>query len=259
MSECAKQLTDAVATTSAPRMPRRAVGRGDPQRRPGISEAGEVGILAQAGQHAAARIGNNKLEGARARGVGDEAALRPPAMLEDIVLQFAKRTHQRRGQSPRETRRDSRILGMFSPLIPNQSAGPEVVGVKTRQWKRARAVTDTRATDYAVAQRADNLMKHWGLDRNGAIAVGQHGCGDRQLDQRPYPARSAERHPPEVWQPTGDGLPKQIIGRLEIRGDLYWRASVQTFPLPRQSVHGPRFATAPSTTAAYDNSALGCG
>ncbi|MET4218892.1 hypothetical protein ABIB00_004113 [Bradyrhizobium sp. LB14.3] len=258
MSQCSKQLTNAVAVTGAPRMPRRAVGRSDPQRRPGISEAGEMGIFAQAGQYAAARVGNDKLKGAIARAIGDEAALRPPAMLEDIVLQFAERPYQRYRQSPRKTHCNSRILGMFSPLIPNQSVGSMVVEVKTRQWKRASAVTDTRAADYAIAQRADNLVEHRGFNRYRAVGIGRRGCCDRQLDQRPYPARSAKRYLPEFGQPTGHCLPKQIIDRLEVRGDLYWRAFVQIFPPPRRPAHGPRCATASFSTAADNYSAPGC-
>jgi hypothetical protein len=180
-------------------------------------------------------------------------------VLEDIVLQFAERTHQPSGQSPGETRCDSRILGMFGPLIPNQSPGSEVVGIKTRQWKHTRAITGARATYHAVTQRAHNLEKHGRFNHYGAIGVGQRGCRDSQLDKRPDPARSAERHGAEFWQPPRDGLPKQIVGCLEICGDLYWRASIQTFPPPHQPAHGPSFATASSNTAVYNNSSLGCG
>ncbi|HML91872.1 hypothetical protein [Methyloceanibacter sp.] len=259
MSERAKQLSDTITVTGASRVSRCAVGSGDPQRRPGISEASEVGILAEAGKHAPTRVGNNKLEGAIARGIGDEAALRPPAVLQDIVLQFAERTHQPCGQSPGETRCYSRILSMFGPLIPNQCPGSEVVGIKTRQWKYSSAITGARATYHAVTQRAHNLEKHGRLNQYGAIGVGQRGCRYSQLDKRPDPARSAERHGAEFWQPPRDGLPKQIVGCLEICGDLYWRASIQTFPPPRQQAHGPSFATASSNTAVYNNSALGCG
>jgi len=232
MGECAKQLTDAVAVTRASGMPRCAVGRGHPERRSGIRQPGELWILAQAGQHAATRVGDDELERAVARGIGDDAALRPAAVLEDIVHQLAEGAHQPGSQSPRQSRRDRRVLGMLGPLLPDQAFGAVAVRIEARQREYAGPVAGARAADRPLSERTDQLVKHRRLDHHRTVGGGQGGRRHRQFDQRSDPARPTERNGPEGRQPSGNGLPKQIVGRLKARTDPL-RLPVHSAPRPR--------------------------
>ncbi len=258
MGECTKKLTYPVATTLDSGMSRRAIGRSDSECRSGIRKVSEFRILSEAGQHPTARIGNNKLEGTVARGVGDEATLLPSAMLQNIVIQLPERTHEPHGQSPRESCQDGRILSMFGPLIPKLTLWTTYGGIKTQERKHTRSVTGASASDRAFGYRAGSLMKKGRLHGDSTIDIGHYCFCDRQLDQRPDPARSAEPHRPKFWQPTVYGLPEQIIGRLEIRSDLDWCTPLQTLSPSRHWAYGPRSAATDSTTAAYINSAPGC-
>jgi hypothetical protein len=158
MGECAKQLTDAIAVARAARVPRRTIGRSDPQRRPRIHEAGEFRIFAQAREYAAPGVGNDKLEGAVARGIGDHAAPRAAAVLENVVLQFAQSAHQPAHKSLGQARRDRCVLGMLRPLIPGEPRRLIATGIQLRQREDAGAVMRAGATDRPVPQRPFDLV-----------------------------------------------------------------------------------------------------
>lgn len=232
MGKRTKELTDTVAATGATRMPRRAVRGRDPQCRPRIGEARELGVLAQARQHTATGIGDDELEGAVARSIGNDTACRLTAMLEDIVLKLAERAHQPTDQTPRQPGSDSGILGMFGPLIPSELRGFVATWIKARQRKYPGAVTRTRAADGPVPQRAFDLVKDQRFNSDGPIGGRNGGGGHRELNQRPDPAGTGQNDLAKLRQATGHRLPEQVIGRLKACADALWPPFAQVASRP---------------------------
>jgi hypothetical protein len=230
MGECAKQLTDAVAVPRASGMPRRAVGCGYTQRLAGIRQPGELGVLAQASEDAATRVGDDELEGALTRSIGDETTFWPPAVFEDIVYEFAERAHQPGGQSPRQSCPDGSVFGMFGPLVPDRPLRTVFVMIVARKGKDARSVAGASAADDTLPQRSDELMKHRRFDCHSMVVISSGRRRDRELGERSYTPRAAKPHRPKRRQSAMDRLPEQVISRLEACGDLSWRNLAQVSP-----------------------------
>ena len=94
MSECAKQLANAVPASGVGGVAGSTIGRGDTQRRSTIGKVRELGIVPEACEHAASGVGNDEFESIGAGSIGHESAVWPAAMFEDVVLQLAERAHQ---------------------------------------------------------------------------------------------------------------------------------------------------------------------
>jgi hypothetical protein len=239
MGECAKQLTDAVAVTGASRVTRCAVRRGDTQRRPGVRQSSKLRIFAQAGQDAAPPVRDDELEGTITRGIRYQAALWSAAVLEDIVHKLTDSTHQTRSQSPSDSRSIGCVLGMLGPLIPDQAIRTVTVRVIARQRENAGSIARAGTTNHSLPKCSSDLVKHRRLNGHSAIDFGQSGLRHRDLDERPNTARPTEGEITQCWQSSDNGLPEQIIRRVETRNDLRH--------LPTHFVPHPRIRSVPNT------------
>ena len=119
MGECAKQLTNAVPASGVGGVAGGTIGRGDTQRRSTIGKVRELGIVLEACEHAAPGVGNDELESVGAGSIGDESAVGPAAMFEDVVLQLAERAHQACRQAPGQAGSPCGVLRVIGPLIPD--------------------------------------------------------------------------------------------------------------------------------------------
>jgi hypothetical protein len=230
MGERAKQLSNSIAMACAARMPRRPVRSGDPQRCSGISEERQLGILAQARKYASPCVGDDEFEGAVARGVGDNPAFWPTAVLKHVVLQFAERPHQATNEPLRQPRSHRGVLGVLGPLLPSEPLRIRPTGVHAGQGKHPGTIACTGTANRSISQRALDLAKDRGFDHDAAVRVREGGGRHREFDQRPNPSRSRQRDRSEVRQPASDRLPQEIIGRLEARGHPSCRPLVQVAP-----------------------------
>jgi DNA invertase Pin-like site-specific DNA recombinase len=230
MSECAKQLSDTIAVASAARVPRRSVRSGYPQRRSGIRKKRELRILAQAREHASSGVGDNELEGAGARGIGDNAAFRPAAVLKYIVLQLAERPHQGTDEPLRQPRCERGVLGVLGPLLPGEPFRICATRVYAGQGKHPGAIACSGTADRAISQRAFDLAEDRRFQHDAAVGVRESNGRHREFNQRTNPSRPRERDRSKIRQSAGDRLPQEIVGGLEARGQPLWRSIVQIFP-----------------------------
>jgi len=243
MSECTKQLADSVAMPRTARVARRAVRNSDAERGPGICETFKLGVLAQAGENPPSRVGDDKLECAIAGAIGDQSAVRTAAMLENVVLKFAKRTHQSDSQSPSQTSSYGRVLGMLHPLIPEYVVRSVRRRVKPAQRKDAGAIPGASTADSTVGQCLFDLSENRWLDNHAAICIRRCHTSDGEFNERPDKARTVERKRRQLLQASSSGLPQQIIRCLEGRTSVALLPLAQSrfYPHARQPASsGPR-------------------
>ena len=138
MGECAKQLANAVAVSRAVGVAGGAIGGGDTQRRSRIRKMREFGVFAEARKHTASSVGDDKFECAGTGTVGDQPAVGPAAMFEDVVLQLAERAHQACHQALGQAHSNRGVLRVLSPLIPEQVLGTAVGWIEPTQREHAR-------------------------------------------------------------------------------------------------------------------------
>ena len=151
-------------------------------------------------------------------------------MLEDVVLKLTERTHQAAGQPPRQTRSDRCILGMLGPLLPGEPIRTRAVGINPRQGKGAGAVMRAGSADSGFGDRAHDLAKLEGLDRDGAVAIGPRANRHRELDQWSGPARAGQDQGAKIRQSSDRRLPEHVVHSLESRLQLLGRVSIHTLP-----------------------------
>ena len=75
IGKCTKQLTNAVTVSRAADMAGGTVGGGDTQRCAGIGKVHKFRVFAEAREHTASRVRDDKLECAGASAVGDQPAV----------------------------------------------------------------------------------------------------------------------------------------------------------------------------------------
>lgn len=240
MSERTKQLADAVAMPCTERVARRAVRNSDAERGPGICETFKLRVLAQAGKNPPSRVGDDKLERTVAGAVCDQSAGRAATVLEDIILQFAKRPHQADGQTPGQTSSHRSVLRMLHPLIPEQVFCSVRRRIESAQRKNAGAILCTSTTDGAVNQCLFDLSEDWWIDGYATIRVSRRPASDGEFNKRPDEAGTAERKRRQLWQAPGGGLPQQVVRCFEGRAGAAWLpfAQSRSNPFPaRQPVN----------------------
>ena len=87
--------------------------------------------------------------------------------------------------------------------------------IEQAQGEDTGAVPGAGAADRAVGQRVFDLVKDRRLDGHAAIGVGHRHAGDGKFDQGTDEAGTAEDQRRQLRQAAGNGLPQQVVGRLE--------------------------------------------
>lgn len=240
MSEYTKQLADAVAVPRTAYVTRCAVRGSDSERGLGVYETLKIRVLAQTSENAPASVGDEKLERAIAGAVCDQSAGRAATVLEDIVLQFAKRTHQADGQTPSQASSHGSVLRMLHPLIPEQVVRSVRRRIEPAQRKNAGAIPCTSTADGTVDQCLFDLSEDRWLDGYATIGVSHRHTSDGEFNKRPDKAGTAERKRRQLRQAPGGGLPQQVVRCLEGRAGaaLLPLAQSRSNPFPaRQPVN----------------------
>ena len=219
MSKCTKQLTNAVAVSRPVGVAGGAIGGGDTQRHSTIGKVREFGVFAEAREHAASSVGNDEFECAGASAVRDQPAVGPAAMFEDVVLQLAERAHQACCQALGQARSNCGVLRVLGPLIPEQVFGVAAGWIEPTQREDARPIASAGAADRTVCQCAFDLMEDRRLDRYAAIGLGRGHASNGEFNQGAYKTGPDEGQRRQQRQPSGNGLPKQVVCCLEGRAD----------------------------------------
>lgn len=230
IGECTKQLTNAVAVSRAVDMAGGTVGGGDTQSCARIGKVHEFGVFAEARKHTASCVSDHKLECAGAGAVGDQHALGPAAMLEDVVLQLAQRTHQACYLALGQAHSNRRVLRVLGPLIPEQVFGPVVGLIEPTQREHARSIAGACAGDRVVYECTFNLMENRRLDRYATIGAGHRSASNGEFHQGADKARFADGQRRQQQQSSGNGLPEQVVRYLEGRPDATVPTLRQRFP-----------------------------
>ena len=137
MSEGAKQLTNAVAVSSALGVTGGTIGGGDTQRHASIGKVREFGVFAEAREHATSSVGDDEFECTGTGAVGDQTTVGPTAMFKDVVLQLAERAHQACRQALGQAHSNRSVLRVLGPLIPENIFGLAVGWIEpTQRGKR---------------------------------------------------------------------------------------------------------------------------
>jgi hypothetical protein len=144
---------------------------------------------------------------------------------------LADGTHETSCQSPPKSRYNSRILGVLGPLVPDQALGSITIRIKSRKREHSDPVASAGATNRPLPNGPGDLVEHGRRDLNRTVGGGPSSCSHRQFDQRSYLTRSTEQDGTHRRQPSGNCLPKQVIGCIEARYELKPRAITQV-PLP---------------------------
>lgn len=231
MSECPKKLSDTIAVACAACVPRRPIRHGDTQCRSGIWKKRKFRIHSQAREHTSPSVGNDELEGAVVRGIYDNAAFRPAAVLKHIVLQLAERTHQPSDEPFRHPGCNRGVLSVLRPLLPGEPFRILSTSVHPGQGKHAGAIACAGATDRSIPERAFDLMEDRCFDHDAAVSVRESSGRHREFNQRPNPSRPSERDRSKLRQSACDRLPQEIVGRVEARGRPPLRSLVQVAPV----------------------------
>ena len=219
IGECTKQLTNAIAVPRTVDMAGGTVRGGDTQRYAGVGKVHELGVFAEAREHTASRVGHDELECAGAGTVGDQPAVGPAAMFEDVVLQLAQCTHQACYQALGQAPSNRRVLRVRGPLIPEQVFGPVVGWIEPTQREHTRSIVGACAADRLVYECTFDLMENRRFDRYATIRVRHRHASNGELHQWADKTRSTNGQRRHQRQPSGNGLPEQVVRCLERRRD----------------------------------------
>ena len=140
-------------------------------------------------------------------------------MFENVVLEFAERAHQTCRQSAGEARSNRGVLHMFDPLIPEHAFGVAAGWIEPSQREDANEIAGAGSADRAVCQCAFDLMEERRLDRYAAIGVRRCHASNGEFGQWADKTGSDQSQRWHQRQPSGNGLPKQVVCCLEGRAD----------------------------------------
>ena len=222
MGKRAKQLSDTVTMTCTARMAGGSVGDGSAERLARIWEMCKIGVFAQARQYASSGIGNDEFKGAVAGTVSNQPALWLSAMLKNIVLQFAQRTHQSGHQSPGQACCYGGILHMLRPLIPEQVVSSAGRWIELAQWEYAGSVTRAGTANQTNAEGQLDLVKDRWFDLHLSVCARHTPARDGELHQRANQARPTKGKRWKMRQTSSSRLPQQIIGNFKSRVYMPW-------------------------------------
>lgn len=193
----------------------------DSERGAGVNKAAIVCVFTQTGQHTDPGIRNNNFEGARRRRKGHQSGLRPAAMPEDILLQFAHGTDDGRGKRFAEPDRDRRLFGAASPKRPLIGS---IAGLGEASQRERTVTHDVAATrDGAAVERCfDDGREGRGeadLGKSGGVFAARH----QHLNQRAEAAGAVYADLAQTRQAAGLGRPQEIIGAGKVAVQLVIR------------------------------------
>ena len=258
MGERAKQLTNAVAASRADDVAGGAIGRSDPQRRSRVLKVGELRVFSKAREDAAPSVRHDEFECAGTGAVSDQPAIGSAAMFQDVVLQLAKRAHQTRRQASGQTHSNRNILHMLAPLIPEQVLDVPVGWIEPAQRKHAGPIPRSGAADRAVRPCPFNLTEDWRLDHNAPIDLGRSPASNGEFHQGADEARPNDGDRGQRRQPSGNSLPKQVVGCLEGRADAPVVTFVQDDPHLLPSVRLKHLPSPPKSERGNESSSVCC-
>ena len=216
--ERSKHLPQAEPGPAGAAEARLAVLDRDPQGGARVNNVAIVWALAQTGQHADTGIRNDNLEGGSRRGKSHQAGLRPAAMPEDIVLQFAHGAYDGCGKRLCEPNRDSRLFSSASPERPLIRSIASLCKAGQRERTLAGSIaaaldqtTIERVFDYGHERRGEADMCE-----QGGVAAARH----QHFDERTEPAGSFDVDLSKCRQIARLSGPQKIISAGEVTVQL---------------------------------------
>lgn len=188
------------------------------ERGAGVNKTAIVCVFTQTGQHADPGIRNDDFEGARRRRKGYQSGLRPAAVPEDILLQFAHGADDGRGEWFAESDRDRRLFGAAAPKRPLIGSIAGLGEASQRERTVTRGVAAAR--DGAVIQRCfDDGREGRGeadVGKNGGVFAARH----QHLNQRAKTTGAVYADLAQARQAAALGRPQEIIGAGEVAVQL---------------------------------------
>lgn len=198
-----------------------AVLDGDSERGAGVNKAAIVCVFTQTGQHADPGIRDNDFKGARYRRKGHQSGLRPAAMPEDILLQFAHGADDGRGKRFAEPDCDRRLFGAASPKRPLIGSIAGLGEASQRERTVMRGVTAAR--DGAVVERCFDDGREGrseaDLGKSDRVFAARH----QHLNQWAETTRAVYADRAQARQAAGLGRPQEVIGAGKVAVQLVIR------------------------------------